>query len=120
MTSWRGTAAHLTDQTARRAQDRPAARRNEEGEGRARAWTNCGTTRSSETTASALSDLGVSKYQSSKWQQLADVPDDDFEAALAEPAKPTTTGTLEPRTCALISSGFPCAIPRRSISRSIS
>jgi hypothetical protein len=30
--------------------------------------------------------LGISKDQSSKWQQLADVPDDVFEAACAWPA----------------------------------
>lgn len=45
-------------------------------------------------TATTLSDLGVSRDQSSKWQQLAQVPDEEFEAALAAPKKPTTTGIL--------------------------
>lgn len=46
---------------------------------------SCGTT---------LNDLGISRDQSSKWQQLADVPEDQFEAALAAPKKPSTTGIL--------------------------
>jgi hypothetical protein len=35
----------------------------------------------SQDTTPKLSDLGISKDQSSKWQQLADVPEADFEAA---------------------------------------
>jgi len=35
--------------------------------------------RSYDTTTGTLSDLGVSKDQSSKWQKLAEVPDDEFE-----------------------------------------
>lgn len=45
-------------------------------------------------TVSTLDDLGVSKTQSSRWQGLADVPEDQFEAALAGPEKPTTSGIL--------------------------
>ncbi len=30
-----------------------------------------------------LDDLGISKTQSSRWQELADIPDAQFEAALA-------------------------------------
>ena len=41
-----------------------------------------------------LSDLGISRTQSSRWQQLAVVPKAQFEAVLAAPAKPTTTGIL--------------------------
>lgn len=42
-----------------------------------------------------LDDLGVSKDQSSRFQQLADVPDDEFEAALADPeSKPSTAGVI--------------------------
>jgi hypothetical protein len=53
---------------------------------------------SPDTTAEkTLADLGISKDQSSKWQQLAAVPKDEFEAALAGPDKPTTTGILKQR-----------------------
>lgn len=46
-------------------------------------------------TPQTLADRGISKTQSSRWQQLADVPEEQFEAALAEPdAMPTTTGIL--------------------------
>ena len=41
-----------------------------------------------------LSDLGISKNQSHRWQQLAAVPADQFEAALASPDKPTTNGVI--------------------------
>jgi hypothetical protein len=41
-----------------------------------------------------LADLGVSRDQSSKWQQLAAVPEEDFEAALAAPEKPSTRGII--------------------------
>jgi hypothetical protein len=41
-----------------------------------------------------FADLGISKDQSSRWQQLADVPEDQFEAALAGPEKPPTAGIV--------------------------
>jgi hypothetical protein len=47
-----------------------------------------------DTAAKTLEELGISKTQSSKWQQLADVPKDQFEAALASPEKSTTSGIL--------------------------
>ena len=48
-------------------------------------------TRSSDTTT--LEDMGISKDQSSKWQRLAAVPDDEFEQALADTdTRPTTAG----------------------------
>lgn len=45
-------------------------------------------------TATTISDLGISRDQSSKWQQLAAVPERDFEAALAAPEKPSTSGII--------------------------
>jgi hypothetical protein len=51
--------------------------------------------RSIGTTAPTLSDRGISKDQSSRWQKLADVPEEQFEAALAGPDMPTTSGIIE-------------------------
>jgi hypothetical protein len=45
-----------------------------------------------------LPDLGISKDQSSQWQQLAAIPEDEFEAELSKPGpKPTTEGLLNSR-----------------------
>lgn len=41
-----------------------------------------------------LAEMGITKDQSSKWQQLAKVPEEQFEAALAGPSKPSTNGIL--------------------------
>ncbi len=52
--------------------------------------------RLSGTTGSSLSDMGVSKDQSSKWQKLAEVPNEDFEEALANPrVMPSTQGIIK-------------------------
>jgi hypothetical protein len=39
-----------------------------------------------------LNQMGISEHQSRRWQQLADVPASQFEAALAGPEKPSTNG----------------------------
>jgi hypothetical protein len=42
-----------------------------------------------------LPDLGISRDQSSKWQKLADVPEDQFEDALRDPVtKPSTASII--------------------------
>jgi hypothetical protein len=41
-----------------------------------------------------LADIGISKQQSSRWQRLADVPDEEFEQALKSEQKPTTSGII--------------------------
>jgi hypothetical protein len=44
--------------------------------------------------AKTLKELGISRDQSAKWQQLANISDEDFEAALAGPDKPSTSGII--------------------------
>lgn len=44
-----------------------------------------------------LSDLGISKRQSSEWQQLAAVPEEHFEEAIAEQEIPSASGVLNHR-----------------------
>jgi hypothetical protein len=41
-----------------------------------------------------LSQLGISRDQSVQWQKLADIPEEQFEAALAGPGRPSTAGIL--------------------------
>ena len=44
--------------------------------------------------ATTLSDLGITRDQSSQWQKLAAVPEAQFETALAGPEKATTAGII--------------------------
>lgn len=45
-----------------------------------------------------LSDIGITKDQSSKWQKLAAVPEAEFEAAVSQPGiKPSTHHILTPK-----------------------
>ena len=49
--------------------------------------------------APTLRDLGVSKRQTHQWRKVADVPEDQFEAALVDPdRKPTTAGIIAAAT----------------------
>lgn len=54
-----------------------------------------GTAPRGSTKEETLTAAGVSVDQAKRWERLADVPEDRFEAALAAPAMPTTNGILE-------------------------
>ena len=41
-----------------------------------------------------IADKGISRIQAQRWQQLAVVPEAEFEAALAAPTKPSTSGII--------------------------
>jgi len=44
-----------------------------------------------------LDEHGIGKRQAERWQQLAAVPEEHFERALAAPEKPTTNGIIAAR-----------------------
>ena len=44
--------------------------------------------------ATTLNDLNITRDQSSRWQALANVPEEDFEAALGGEEKPSTNGII--------------------------
>ncbi len=46
------------------------------------------------TNAERRAELGISKDQDERWQKLAAVPKEEFEAALAEPGVPTANGII--------------------------
>lgn len=48
-------------------------------------------------TTQTLADLGITKRQSSEWQQLAEVPEEHFEEAMAEQEIPSASGVLNHR-----------------------
>jgi hypothetical protein len=47
--------------------------------------------RSPDTTTQTLSDLGISRDQSSQWQKLGALPQREFDLAIGESVKPPTT-----------------------------
>ena len=51
----------------------------------------------SNTATHPLSDLGITRDQSSTWQKLASVPESTFEEAIAQQEIPTTSGVLNHR-----------------------
>jgi len=50
---------------------------------------------SHDVTLQTLDDMGISRNQSARWQALADVPDDAFEAELTQPETASTTGIIQ-------------------------
>lgn len=57
-----------------------------------------GTVQRVPTKSEALEAAGVTTDQAHRWERLADVPEDRFEAALAGPDMPTTNGILQVNT----------------------
>jgi len=62
-------------------------------QGAAGAGSNQHEVQSHRSTAPVLADLGISKDQSSQWQKLAKVPDEEFEEAVSA-ERPSTSGII--------------------------
>jgi hypothetical protein len=63
----------------------------EKAQGRRSDISTCG---GAGTKSEALKKAGISRKQAAQWEQLAAVPEPQFEAALAGPGKPTTNGII--------------------------
>jgi hypothetical protein len=63
--------------------------------GHAKAGTSNDATRQPTPYADALQRTGISRQSANRYEALANVPKETFEAALREPVKPTTTAILE-------------------------
>ena len=50
-----------------------------------------------EPASRTLDQMGITKDQSSKWQRLAAVPEAEFEAAVSQPGKVSTTHIISPK-----------------------
>lgn len=71
-------------------------------------------TSANTTSKSTLANLGITRDQSSKWQQLADIPAEEFEAEILKPGPVVSTeGLLNSRI--LAANPMPARIDRRAM-----
>jgi hypothetical protein len=62
--------------------------------GERKGWGGDRRSKSGAPTLKTLTDIGISRDQSSQWQQLADVPEEDFEKEMQSPDVPSTEGVI--------------------------